>query len=415
MIRFKRIKAALILAALRAVLLTFSVAAALVLGEAAARFAFFTSTEREEGAEKLWQSYSNAYLRPADDQGCSFSDSLLPHPFLGYVHSDKGPCGLGRVNNRGLMSWYDVPAKRDPDHFSILVIGGSVASHLAYGRWDGKSIWLETDLNRRYRSPNGKPFRVISGAAGGWAMPNQLVAAGLYAGFVDALVEIDGYNEAIPAGGGSALDAPNVNTFIMAAQPIGALRTVGATRLLQMLRRKCIRWKATRNSFLAYSVWRRLIAFVPSDADSIGGDSIGKFFALPSEWDREERDRWNRLRYEGYVREIAAIARANAIPYAQFLQPMPLLSKPLTPEESAHEQFVSAQTYDQIFVRAVGDLARERIHSASLVDVFQGHRETLYADHIHCLFRPDGGNPGYEIMSDRIARDLGEMWGLRPR
>ena len=61
------------------------------------------------------------------------------------------------------------------------------------------------------------------------------------------------------------------------------------------------------------------------------------------------------------------------------------------------------------------ELRREGIPSFLLTDVFQDVDETVYADQIHCLFTESGESPGYEIMSRRIAKDLGAAWNLKER
>jgi hypothetical protein len=45
-----------------------------------------------------------------------------------------------------------------------------------------------------------------------------------------------------------------------------------------------------------------------------------------------------------------------------------------------------------------------------------GHKETLYADHIHFYRKyPTGESEGYQIMAVRMAQQLAETWGLQKK
>ena len=77
----------------------------------------------------------------------------------------------------------------------MLVTGGSVASQLVQNWPAPAPRFLEEELNKRYVSPNGKPWLVLNGGDGAWKEPQQFILFSMYATSVDAVVTLDGYNE----------------------------------------------------------------------------------------------------------------------------------------------------------------------------------------------------------------------------
>jgi hypothetical protein len=58
----------------------------------------------------------------------------------------------------------------------------------------------------------------------------------------------------------------------------------------------------------------------------------------------------------------------------------------------------------------------EGIPVFSLLDVFSGVREPIYADHVHCINDPTTGESrGYRMMAERMADILEVQWHLRRR
>jgi hypothetical protein len=76
-----------------------------------------------------------------------------------------------------------------------LLTGGSVASQLGQNNLPPAPHYLEEELNNRYVSPSGKPFLVLNGGDGAWKEPQQLILFAMYAGTVDAVLTLDGFNE----------------------------------------------------------------------------------------------------------------------------------------------------------------------------------------------------------------------------
>ncbi|MGL1636439.1 hypothetical protein ACSTI0_00100, partial [Vibrio parahaemolyticus] len=72
-------------------------------------------------------------------------DSLAGHPYVGWVNTKLPPCGGLTTNNVGMPDPREIPYERDPDYYSVMLLGGSVASQMIAGSVN----WLEKALNER--------------------------------------------------------------------------------------------------------------------------------------------------------------------------------------------------------------------------------------------------------------------------
>src|SRR5262245_42089841 len=174
----------------------FSIAACLLCLELLALGYVFVQEGKYVPALELNSRLRNLYIADTtrSGQSCRYIDSLFPHPYLGFVHHKNPPCGIGNVNNIGLWG-IDFPSERAADAYVVLLTGGSVAAQLGQIQGPPAPRFLELALNERFRSPNGKPFRVLNGATGAWKQPQQTVLLLLFADAIDAVVTLDGFNE----------------------------------------------------------------------------------------------------------------------------------------------------------------------------------------------------------------------------
>src|SRR5579864_592744 len=146
-------------------------------------------------ADELFQRTQNTYVRDLTrGKDCRYVDTLYPHPYVAFVHHGNPPCGLANINNVGLFN-DDFPTVKRTDRYTILLVGGSVASQMAQNWGPPAPHYLELALNKGYVSPNGKPFLVLDGGDGAWKEPQSFILFSLYASSVDAVVTLDGYNE----------------------------------------------------------------------------------------------------------------------------------------------------------------------------------------------------------------------------
>ena len=146
-------------------------------------------------AAELFERTQNTYVRDATKgTACRYVDTLYPHPYVGFVHHANPPCGQPWVNNVGLYG-PDFPVIKNPDYYTVILTGGSVASQLGQNQKAPAPRYLEEELNKQYVSPTGKPWLVLNGADGAWKEPQPFILFSLYASSVDAVVSLGGYNE----------------------------------------------------------------------------------------------------------------------------------------------------------------------------------------------------------------------------
>lgn len=398
-------------------LLLISLGLAFGAAELFARYALATPAQRAEGARRLWENQRNDYTPSALRAGssCTFADALLPHPNLGFVLNPESPCrGDSPVNNAGFLDRHNLPARRDPAFFSIALLGGSVASHLAVGA--GGVVWLEEALNRGWQSPNGKPFRVLSGANGSWNFPNQLNFLHLYGNAVDAVVAIDGYNEASRARYHAPITQPDYLTYLTASRPTGLFWLPLSLSVLKGLRQLAHSHPRLMNSFLLYSAFDRL-AGLHQRSPTIAREaerSILQFYRFPAAWTGQEGRDWNRQKFRDYLLSLKAQAEVLGLRHAHFLQPYSGLGKALTTEEKARVSSLPPELYAEVFLGAVKEAASRGVQSFSLVNAFAKEKEILYSDDVHCRYVGQG-NPGYQLLSEEMAAKIAWAWRLKPK
>jgi hypothetical protein len=138
-------------------------------------------------------------------------------------------------------------------------------------------------------------------------------------------------------------------------------------------------------------------------------------FQLPKDWEDEHRIAWAMAQYRKYIMAMDAVAGQHGVLAAHFLQPVPAISKPLTGEE---QSIVGPLDYRAKYQRIVDDamaLRHQGVPIFSLLDLFERHTDTLYADMVHLRQAADGTSEGYRLMAERMAVILGEAWRLLPK
>ena len=361
---------------------------------------------------------ANAFMREAasSQEECSYVDSLLPHPYLAFVHHNIPPCGIaGDLNAQGLFG-DEFPLEKDPEHFTILLTGGSVAAQLGQLRNPEGPKHLEIALNAAYTSPDGRPFHVLNGADGAWKYPQQLFLFAMYARYLDGVVTLDGWNEryAFLPGVRRRLELPAQSYTLVS--PLshddldGALAIWALNRTRNTLRSTPV-LNRSHLAYLAYDVPRQIFATGYERRVSARKQRSNMMFALPQEWDDARAHAWNHELYRDYLRMITAIAGRLDTQAAHFIQPAPAIGKVLTEEEKAVVGELDYADAYRDMTTALLRLQEETVNIFSLLDVVDGVQESVYGDHVH--FRADGR--GYPLMARRMADDLAQAWGLLPR
>jgi hypothetical protein len=348
---------------------------------------------------------------------CQYIDQLFPHPYLAFVHHGNHPCGRANTNNIGLHG-DDFPAERRPDRFVILVTGGSVAGQFAQNQVGGPR-YLEAILNASFVSPTGQPFLVLNGGEGAWKQPQQAILFLLYSAVVDAVVTLDGFNEALIVGSRDSvgLEHPASN-FLgvvnpLTGEPYGVvLSRLLLGRLVGFVSRNSV----LSQSHAAFIVMRGLRGAVNREwSAGAPRTTIKGLFALPPQWDGEKRIQVGLERYKTYIRDMNAIARSRGVFIAHFIQPVPAIDKRLTEQERAVVGDLSYRGLYERMTAALLELGAEGVSIFSLLSIFRDMPDTIYVDHIHCEQNPRGESRGYRLMAEEVARVLGETWALKPR
>jgi hypothetical protein len=385
--------------------------------EAIATAYLYATTGTYVPARQRFASTTNTFVQDVTRaEDCAYVDAMFPHPYVAFVHHGNPPCGMADVNNVGLFG-ADFPSTRSEDRFVVLLTGGSVAAQFANPAPGGRASYLEQMLNERYVSPNGRPFQVLNGGGGAWKQPQQTILFLLYADAVDALVTLDGFNEHYMLQSGFRFEYPAANFH--AVNPLASQRfdDIVARWTVGRLREAAARNALLSRSQAAYSLIAAAQDYVARRAERRPAPktTIESLFMLPPDWPQDRRTSWAIEQYRKYIRAMHAIAATHEVRTAFFVQPVPAIGKQLTEDE---RRVVGDLGYRDVYRNLAGQLlslTAEGVPVVSLLDVFQDDRSTVYADPVHLARNADGGSPGYALMSDRMAAELGRLWKLTPR
>lgn len=373
-------------------------------------------------ASALFERTQNTYVRDLTrGSDCRYVDTLYPHPYVAFVHHGNPPCGLANVNNVGLFN-HDFPTIKRQDRYTVLLVGGSVASQLGQN-WEAPAPhYLEQELNKRYQSPNGKPWLVLNGGDGAWKQPQQLILFSMYATSVDAVITLDGFNEhyMFVPGTQERLERP-LSNFID-VNPFVADENFGDAAIGWVMGRfagMLANLPVLGHSHAAYMIVRGIEAMAKSKDvfKSTKKTTLAGLFAMPEEV-RKDKDLLFETQlglYQKYARGIEAIARDNNVKTAYFIQPIPAWGKTLTEEE---KKVAGDLSYGTLYRRMAAGLLTLRDRGMAvhdLGDMLKDEPGTIYADHIHFFRAPDGESKGYRLMAARVAQVLAETWGLKPK
>ena len=325
----------------RAISILVGIVLALAAVEAMAIVWLYVEDGRYTPAAELFERTQNTYVRDATKgTACRYIDTLYPHPYVAFVHHANPPCGLSWVNNVGLFG-PDFPVIKPADHYVVMLTGGSVAAHLGGNEKSPPSPrYLEEELNKKYVSPNGKPWMVLTGADGAWKEPQPFILFSLYAGSVDAMVNLSGFNEHyyFQPKEDVRLEAP-ASSFLE-VNPFAADENFGDAAIGWVMGRLAGTLKldpVLGQSHAAYMIIRGIEAMAKGQGSfrSSKRTTIPGLFMLPQGTpDKPEEIFAIQLGlYQKYFRMTEAVARDNGVKSAYFLQPIPAWGKTLTEEE----------------------------------------------------------------------------------
>ena len=363
----------------------------------------------------------NAYVEVARAQtpskGCGYGDSLIVHPYLAYVQTALGPCGVGYANSKSLIG-KEFPDGPRPRTGIILVTGGSVAAQFVGNNRKEESP-LERILNAEFTGDRFDRFIVLNGAHGAWKQPNQYIFFGLYADTLAGVITLDGVNEHDWIASRRRFEEPASNYFQAVERQDPRVTTAPLTMAALKLEADLYRFASRHGLFqvsnLAYFVvdvvrgtLRRYASHTPklsiAAVDWVKA-SYAQMFAFHDKMTRTERKIWSLRQYEKYIRLMHGGAEVLGIKSLFLIQPIPGWGKPLTERERIVARGAHRKLYKEMTDHLVGLRAQFGIPVYSLLDVFQHTKEEIYKDQAHV------NELGNEIMARRVADLIAEVWG----
>ncbi len=373
-------------------------------------------------AAELFERTQNTYVRDATKgTACRYVDTLYPHPYVGFVHHANPPCGQSWVNNVGLYG-PDFPVIKNPDYYTVMLTGGSVASQLGQNQRPPAPRYLEEELNKKYVSPNGKPWLVLNGADGAWKEPQPFILFSLYASSVDAVVSLGGYNEYYffwPQVS-ERLERP-LSNFIE-VNPFAADENFGDAAIGWVMGRLAGTLALNPvlgRSHAAYMIIRGIeqVAKGQDVFNSSKKTTLKSIFNMPVELRKDPEVEFNIQLglYQKYLRATEVVAHDNGVKSAYFLQPAPAYGKTLTEEEKRDAGDLGYRDLYRKLVIGMMTLRERGLPIYDLGDIFANEKATIYADHVHYLRDASGESRGNRLMATRIGELLAETWGLQKK
>jgi len=344
---------------------------------------------------------------PANFDCLSLYGKSTVDPFVGWLPGSRKECARNpdaSDQSSDMFGLPGVPAIRNPDQFSVLVLGGSVAFGLVANRN------LEAELQKRFPE---RHVVVLSGAYGAWGYPQQFNFFVIHATRVDAVIAVDGYNEHWNVRDRSKmLESPSSDLYPLLMQR-SSLRALFGTALLRRTA-SIAAGSWCRNSFACFFVVDRLQRFAYRGLvhAALGNDDIMALelrYSYPESISEGVAEGLKIEKYKYYIRLLHLISRQQKLKYAHFLQPVPLIGKTLTPEEISlsdkiHPPDSGFVDFYNRYTNELAALKQEGVPIFNLRDVFKDETQTLYQDNIH------PNNVGDKMMAAKIAETVAKAW-----
>jgi hypothetical protein len=387
-----------------------SIVFSLVFVEILMRIYFFTARgHRNDPARLLAEERLNPLSGLGQHSHCDWLGTLYPHPTLGFVQHNLPPCGI-HINEQSVYG-REFPPKGEA--YVVLMLGGSVASHIV-SAFPGLQInWLEEELNRRFYSPSKKPFAVINGAMGAWKHPNQMLRMASLNSRVDAFVTIEGFNEAQTISQRKQLESVAFPYFLVAGLPDVDR---GIIPHLLVFRKFMQRWQVLESSYLVLTTYFQLKKIAVGRFNRLVNDShLARIYDYPAGMSMREKLDAGFAQYHDYITAMDALATGYRKPISFFLQPIPSLYKPLHESDWPSRKLFETDLYLRLEKEILGrKYNKMKVHSA--LRVFEKNSDWIYKDDVHPWIDPrTGESPGYRQLAAFIAEEIGKDWKLKKR
>lgn len=353
---------------------------------------------------------------------CTYLNTLMSHPYQGYVYHPDPPGGCRSAANNHHVSGPDHPLEKDPEEFVVFITGGSVAE-LLLREHEEEGHFTTRDLNRRFLPPPPyKRFRVIGAAIGGWLQPQQLMAVIFHQPEIDAVIDVEGYNELFTYTSNYFPVGFSMNTSSL----MSAGGFVGFKRFNEALFRWVENWPWLKYLPSVTWVFRSEVANATLDISEearVWGERWAHASEYPITWDMVLR----KVRYHrSLLRGLGGLCETYGWKCAAFLQPIPIWKKSLVKSEEDFQRNYYARVGDdrertrKNYAGLVEALANPSVHPALPVfdetGVFSAENGLIYRDHIHYAVQPgDRVARGNRLLWRDITSKIAKRWGFRPK
>lgn len=375
----------------------------LIVSEVFVRFYFYKSEDRDKGVRALYIERQSAFAKDVTGSSdffidCHFLETIKAHPFLGYVHKTDGKCSPDDVNSQGFIGERELLNQKDQRYFDVLVVGGSVATALASSH-NEKASFLETALKKLLGDIDGRSLRVFNGSFSGWRLPQQAIMSLHYGSFYDAILSIDGFNEMLNPSSFGRVD-PALYYSLIHHEEFGS--QLGSLKQQIRLWNK-VHKSSFGSSYLIDFAFDRLLQITSRSIEIDEG--LSKDEILFHNLSKQERKALFVESYIDRIKAMAAISQSRGQRFVHFLQPIPNLAKQLTPDEKSELFPIDVELYKNLATQL--ELKIPEI-SYNLTGVFFNEESRIYSDRIHCRFDQSGESYGYSLISDEVARLIGD-------
>lgn len=364
----------------------------------------FWSIKNEKilSAKTLFQQQPEFIGDFAKKNECSWSDFVAPHPHFAIYYHEINYCKHPSRNNWGLAG-QDIPSVKDTKFYNVLLLGASVAESLTIPNYENGVSILESKLNKRYQSPNGRPFKIINGSVAAANHPIELNMFLILYRLADAVITVEGYNEHFRYKTDFQLYEPPQIWFDIMKKYSGSLSSLFRSRIYSFFS-----WLIGTPLKYSYGAYSSYVALTNLAIKLDLNKQTSVYPNWPEKFSLEKKSQEYINQYVGQLKNLYILARENNLPIHIFFQPYPGKYKKLTAEEVAQSKwFLSTYPkYDEMSESVISQLPRH-FPVTSLKKIFQNNTDKIYTDHIHV------NELGKEILVSKILETLELKWKLK--
>ena len=326
---------------------------------------------------------------------CSIAEDLITHPHLAFISKPGSGCSIP-VNDSGTYGTRNLKSQKEKNEYSILLVGGSVASHM--GMLEAENP-LEIELNNNYIPPEGKNiFKIYNGSHPAWKMPGTTLMGLMNQNDFDSIIFLDGFNEFVSLFFEKNLWNPSEYIYSVAENTTVAdkIGFGGVDRVMADMYSRVPLLKHLRT----YNILLKIM--ITNDQNkNVHYVAYGKGETLES----------LSVKYVDHVKAIGSFSGSVV-----FFQPTALIKKKLTAEELKNCGFVCEKdyiNYYESFSKLVySKILKNKIKNFyDLTNIFSEVSEAVYADAAH--LKNEKGDIGMELLGKKMALGLSQSLGLK--